>query len=163
MMATGARDIHIHLTAQPGTTVHVTISGEFITITSDDAQANGSIPRAGASHDDPLEAAIQRLEGSGASPNIRMAIDGLRGLGYTLKLPETKPGKRPENYLRIMDPKYTVHGIGYLTPSNFSFSRMSDRERLANLTGVTMLTAAVNFSHVKSAQAGLDAARLLKS
>lgn len=163
MMATDAREIHIHLTAQPGTTVHVTISGEMITMTSDDAPAKGSTLQADTSPDDPLEAAIQRLEGSGTSPNVRMAIEGLRDLGYTLKLPETKPDKRPENYLRIMDPKYTVHGIGYLTPSNFSFSRMSDRERLADLPGATTLTSAVNFSHVQSAQPGLDAARLLKS
>jgi hypothetical protein len=163
MMATEPRDIHIHLTAQPGTTVHVTITGELITMTSDNAAANISTLQAGTSPEDPLEAAIQRLESSGTSPNIRKAVDGLCDLGYTLKLPDTKPGKRPENYLRVMDPKYTAHGIGYLTPSNFSFSRMADRERLGNLPGGTMLSGAVNFSHVQSAQPGLAAARLLKS
>ena len=163
-MTAEARDIHIHLTAQPGTTVHITVAGDGITVMGGNpAQANISAPKAEGALDDPLEAAIQRLESSGTSANIREAVDGLRGLGYTLRLPETKPGKRPENYLRIMDPKYTAHGIGYLTPSNFSFSRISDRQRLAGRPGATELTSAVNFSHVQSAQPGLDAARLLKN
>jgi hypothetical protein len=116
------------------------------------------------SPDDVLQAAIKRLESSGTSPNILEAVNGLRAMGYTLKLAETNvPGKRPENYLRIMDPKYTAHGIGYLTPKNFSFSRMSDRDRLAELPGATLVSSAVNFSHMKSAQPGLDAARLLKA
>jgi hypothetical protein len=116
------------------------------------------------SPDDVLQVAIKRLESSGTSPNILEAVNGLRAMGYTLKLAETNvPGKRPENYLRIMDPKYTAHGIGYLTPKNFSFSRMSDRDRLAELPGATLVSSAVNFSHVKSAQPGLDTARLLKA
>ncbi len=84
-------------------------------------------------------------------------------MGYELILAKTRvPGRLPENYLRIMDPTYTAHGIGYLTPNVFSFSRGQDRERLASLPGAMLLTSAVNFSHVRSAQLGLDAARLLK-
>jgi hypothetical protein len=83
-------------------------------------------------------------------------------MGYTLRIAKSSPGKRPENYLRIMDPKYTAHGIGYLTPGTFSFSRMSDRGRLKALPGATLVSNAVNFSHVQSAEPGLDAARRLK-
>lgn len=92
----------------------------------------------------------------------KVATDGILALGYTLRLPETTvPGKRPENYLRIMDPMYTAHGIGYLTPSMFQFSRMTDRDHLASLPGATLANTTVNFSHVDSAQPGLDAAKLL--
>ncbi len=110
-----------------------------------------------------LKAAIRRLEGSGASRNIREAADGLRAMGYDLRLAKTTvPGKRPENYLRIMDPQYTAYGIGYLTPTMFSFSRAIDRERLARLPGATLANISVNFLHADSAQPGLAAARLLK-
>jgi CHAT domain len=120
--------------------------------------------QAAALPDDVLEGAIRRLESSGASRNIREAVDGLRAMGYELILAKTTvAGKPPENYLRIIDPVYTAHGIGYLTPSLFSFSRGQDRERLASLPGATPLTSAVNFSHVRSARQGLDAARLLKA
>lgn len=110
-----------------------------------------------------LKAAIQRLANSGASKNIREAADGLLAMGYELRLAKTTaPGKRPENYLRIMDPTYTAHGIGYLTPTMFSFSRSFDRERLGSLPGATLATSCINFSHVESAQPGLAAARLIK-
>jgi hypothetical protein len=110
-----------------------------------------------------LEAAIQRLESSGSSRNVREAADGLLAMGYELRLAKTTvPGKTPENYLRIMDPSYTAHGIGYLTPTMFSFSRALDRERLSGLPGAALVSNAVNFSHVGSAQSGLTAARLLR-
>jgi hypothetical protein len=113
--------------------------------------------------DEVLNEAIQRLEGSGASRNIREAADSLRAMGYELRLAKTTvPGKRPENYLRIMDPQYTAHGIGYLTPTMFSFSRAIDRERLARLPGATLANSSVNFMHADSAQPGLAAAMLLK-
>ena len=84
-------------------------------------------------------------------------------MGYELRLAKTAvPGKTPENYLRIMDPSYTAHGIGYLTPTMFSFSRALDRERLSGLPGAALVSNAVNFSHVGSAQSGLTAARLLR-
>jgi hypothetical protein len=157
-MAPDPRPIHLHLTAQPGTTVHVVVAGDGITVTSDAAAPALD----SASFDDVLEAAITRLESSGVSANVRDATDGLLATGYTLRLPETNvPGKRPENYLRIMDPTFTAHGIGYLTPSMFSFSRMSDRDFLRSLPGATLTTSAVSFSHVDDAQPGLEAARLL--
>jgi hypothetical protein len=110
-----------------------------------------------------LESAIERLESSGASRNVREAAESLRAMGYELKPAKTTvPGKRPENYLRLMDPRYTAHGVGYLTPSLFAFSRGSDRERLANLPGATLTASAVTFSHTESAQPGLAAARLIK-
>jgi CHAT domain len=110
-----------------------------------------------------LKAAIQRLASSGASKNIHAAADGLLAMGYELRLAKTTaPGKPPENYLRIMDPTYTAHGIGYLTPTMFSFSRAFDRDRLSRLSGAIVATSSVNFSHVESAQPGLAAARLLK-
>jgi hypothetical protein len=84
-------------------------------------------------------------------------------MGYKLKLAKTTvPGKTSGNYLRMMDPGYTAHGIGYLTPSLFSFSRGSDRERLANLPGAKLRGKSVTFSYVNSARPGLDAARLLR-
>ena len=160
---TEPREIHLHLTAQPGTTVHVTIAGEGITVASGNAEPATSTPGAALSEDEVLETAIQRLESSGTSPNIRKAVDGLIAMGYTLKLATARPGKQPENYLRIIDPKYTAHGIGYLTPGTFSFSRTSDRDRLKDMPGARTVSNAVNFSHVDSAQPGLDAARLLKA
>jgi hypothetical protein len=155
------REIHLHLTAQPGTTVHVTIAGEDITVASNDTEPAPS--KALARSGDELETAIQRLESSGTSPNIRKAVDGLHAMGYTFKLAKASPGRQPENYLRIIDPKYTAHGIGYLTPGTFSFSRTSDRDRLKDMPGARTVSNAVNFSHVDSAQPGLDAARLLKA
>lgn len=159
---TESREIHLHLTAQPGTTVHVTIAGDNITVAADNA-GPGTGPLNGApSADEVLEAAIQRLESSGTSPNIREAVNGLLAMGYTLKLAKASPGKQPENYLRIIDPKYTAHGVGYLTPGTFSFSRTSDRDRLTRMPGASLVSNAVNFSHVETAQPGLDAAALLK-
>jgi hypothetical protein len=55
-----------------------------------------------------------------------------------------------------------VYGMGYLTPTLFTFSRALDRERLARLPGATLTGSSVSFSHVESAQPGLDAARLLQ-
>lgn len=157
-----AQQIHIHLTPQPGSTVHVTIAGDDITVATDDSDAGTTPHDPAASPDDAIEEAIQRLGSSGTSSNIHAAVDGLRDLGYTLRRPKTKPGKRPENYLRIIDPAYTAHGVGYLTPMTFSFSRMSDRQRLMELPEAIPVRTAVNFSHMRSAQPGLDAARLLK-
>ena len=158
-----ARDIHIHLTAQPGTTVHVTIAGDNVTVASDGVEPAARVFDTVTSSDDVLEAAIERLASSGASPNVRAAVEGLFGLGYELKPAKTNvPGKVPENYLRIMDPTYTTHGVGYLTPTMFSFSRGSDRQRLMELPEAVPITNAVNFYHVQSAQPGLDAAELIK-
>ena len=145
--------------------------GPMTTATAGDnlAEMTGSTPgietvHPGAFPDNNLEAAIKRLENSGASRNVRRAANGLRAMGYELRLAKTTvPGKSPENYLRIMDPGYTAHGVGYLTPSLFSFSRGSDRERLASLPSATLVSNSVTFSHVKSAQPGLNAARLLKA
>jgi hypothetical protein len=150
--------------AQPGTTVHVTVADGNVTVVGCETESGARILEATAPTDDVLEAAIQRLDSSGASPNVRAAVDGLFALGYELKPAKTNvPGKLPENYLRIMDPRYTAHGVGYLTPTYFALSRMSDRERLADLPGAELLTAAVKFSHVKSPHPGLNAAKLLKS
>jgi hypothetical protein len=161
---TGPREIHLHLTPQPGTTIQITIAGDRdITVASDQSGPDTGGPNAAPSADAVLEAAIQRLASSGTSPNIREAVDGLLAMGYTLKLATARPGKQPENYLRIMDPKYTAHGVGYLTPGTFSFSRMTDRDRLEGRPGASLLTNSVNFSHVESTQPGLDAARLLKA
>lgn len=159
------RDIHIHLTARPGTTVHVTVTGDNISVTSDndEPQAKVTLNAAALSGDIP-ETAIARLESSGASRKVREAVEGLRALGYDLVPAEAKvPGKRPENYLRIIDPEYsTTTGIGYLTPTYFGFSRASDRERLLGMPGAEPLTTMVKFSHVESAQPGLNVAKLLK-
>lgn len=160
------RDIHIHLTPQPGTTVHVTVTGDNVSVTSDNHRPNTKVASgAAASSGDVPETAIARLESSGASRNIREAVEGLRALGYELVPAEAKvSGKRPENYLRIIDPKYSAtNGIGYLTPTYFGFSRASDRERLLGMPGHEPLTTMVKFSHVESAQPGLDVAKLLKS
>jgi hypothetical protein len=114
-------------------------------------------PGRGAGGGDPAAGGV------GDSRHIREAADGLRSMGYELRLAQTAiPGKQPENYLRIMDPAYTAHGIGYLTPTMFSFSRALDRQRLASLPGAALTGSSVNFSHVQSAQPGLAAARLLK-
>jgi hypothetical protein len=164
IMTSDTRDIHIHLTAQPGTTVHVTVAGDNISVTSDDARLKSSSPDAAGATDEVLEAAIRRLESSGLSPHVREAADGLLAMGYKLRLAKTSdPGKRPENYLRIMDPKYTTHGMGYLTPGHFAFSRRIDRNALARLPGAELLSGQVKFSHVQSAQLGLDAARAIKN
>jgi hypothetical protein len=152
------------LTAQPGTTVHVTVSSDDVTVASDNAEPSTRSPDTTSPSDDVLRAAIQRLERSGTSRNIREALDGLRVLGYDLIPAKTHvPGKAPENYLRIIDPRHKTYGVGYLTPSYFAFSRVSDRERLLDLPGADPITGAVKFSHVESAQPGLAAAKLLKS
>jgi hypothetical protein len=155
--------IHIHLTPQPGTTVHVTIAGDNVTVATDGADLGLSSLDQSVSPEDVLQRALRRLGASGTSPNVRVASDGLRDMGYELILPKTTPGKQPENYLRIVDPNYSGHGVGYLTPSAFHFSRMTDRERLQDLPGATLTTTSVSFSHVHSAKPGLDAALLVKN
>jgi len=142
--------------------VHVTVAGGEITVTTDNPDLVLSPLEGPPSHEDVLEKAIRRLGASEISANVRAASDGLRDMGYELILPKTTPGKHPENYLRIMDPSYSAHGIGYLTPSVFHFSRMTDRDRLKDLPGATLTTTTVSFSHVESAKPGLDAARLVK-
>ena len=62
-----------------------------------------------------------------------------------------------------MDPKYTAHGVGYLLPTYFGFSRATDRERLLSMPGAEAQATQVKFSHVESVQPGLKAAELLKS
>ena len=47
------REVHIHLTAQPGTTVHVTIAGDAVSVTSSNAEDEEA-----SSWDDMLETAI---------------------------------------------------------------------------------------------------------
>lgn len=146
---------------QPATGPMTAAIGDNITVTSNSGPDAENIQAAVIP--DVLESAIERLESSGASRNVREAAEGLLAMGYELKPAKTTvPGKQLENYLRIMDPRYTAHGVGYLTPSLFSFSRGSDRERLANLPGATLTTSAVAFSHAESAQPGLAAARLVK-
>jgi len=131
---------------------------------SDGAEPTVGFDDAAASSSEVLEAAIQRLEGSGASPNVRAAVDGLHALGYVLRPARTiVPSKVPENYLRIIDPEYTAHGVGYLTPSYFGFSRATDRERLLSMPEAEPQTSLVKFSHIESAQPGLNAAELVKS
>jgi hypothetical protein len=147
---------------QPATGPMATAIGASITV------ASNNEPDANNSHedmfpDDVLESAIERLESSGVSRNVREAAESLRVMGYELKLATTTvPGKRPENYLRIIDPGYTAHGVGYLTPSLFAFSRGSDRERLASLPGAMLTGSAITFSHAENVQLGLAAARLIK-
>jgi hypothetical protein len=117
-----------------------------------------------ASPDQVLEEAIRRLEKANVSPHVRQAVDGLLSLGYVLVPAKTRiPGKRPENYLRIMDPEYTAHGIGYLTPGNFSFTRGSDRGRLSHLAGARVLRSEVAFSHIEGVTPGLEAASILRA
>jgi hypothetical protein len=146
--------------ATPGSDWAGTISR---VITAGDSETDDRTPTRVASQGEALELAIQRLEGSGASRHIREAVDSLRAMGYELRLAKTrKPDKHPENYLRIMDPAYTAHGIGYLTPTVFSFGRALDRERLTRLPGASLTGSSVNFSHVESAQPGLAAARIVK-
>src|SRR5260221_4970197 len=130
-MAPEAREIHIHLTAQAGTTVHVTIDGDELTVATE-ADRGGRTTGAATPPDQVLEEAIRRLEKANISPHIRDAVDRLRTMGYDLIPAETRiAGKRPENYLRVMDPGYTAHGTGYLTTGNFSFTSTFDLERLA--------------------------------
>jgi hypothetical protein len=62
-----------------------------------------------------------------------------------------------------MDPRYTAHGIGYITPTHFAFTRASDRVVLSSLPGAELITSAVKFWHLQSAHPGLEAAELLMS
>jgi hypothetical protein len=159
-MTTEVRDVHVHLTAQPGMTVHITVTGGDISVESDGDEA----ATYATSEDELLEAAIRRLEQSNRSPNIREAVDGLKALGYKLILPATdKPGKQRENYLRIIDPGYTPHGMGQITPTNFEFTRGIDRDLLASLPGAHLQQQRVAFSHVESAKPGLEAATMIKT
>lgn len=129
-----------------------------------DIQSGTSDVRGAGTGDDVLEPAIRRLESSRASGNVRQAVSELRALGYTLRPARSRtPGKQPENYLQIMGPRYTAHGIGYLSPSIFAFTRASDRERLSVLPGAMLTASAVTFFHVSSVEPGLAAARLIKS
>jgi CHAT domain len=124
-------------------------------------QPGPSVPQtAGISSE--IREGILRLASSAASSNVGEAANGLLALGYQFRLAKSRASDRlPQNYLRIMDPAYTAHGVGYLTPTMFSFSRASDRDRLAGLPGAVLAGEAVNFPHAGSAEPGLTAARLL--
>jgi hypothetical protein len=160
-----SRDIHIHLTAQPGTTTRITVAGDEIRVVSGGGESTVRTVDTDETSYDELEASIRRLESSGASPNVRGAVEGLRALGYELSPAKTNvPGKLPENYLRIIDPRYPAAAVGYLWPTYFGFTRTADQERLADLPGAERQTASaqVKFSHVESVESGLNAAKLLK-
>jgi CHAT domain len=147
---------------QPATGPMTAGMGGDITV-ANDSEPDAKNIHAAVFPDDVVQSAIERLESSGASRNVREAAESLRAMGYELKpATTTVPGKRPENYLRIMDPRYPAHGVGYLTPSLLAFSRRSDRERLASLPGAMITSSTVAFSHAESAQPGLAAARLIK-
>jgi hypothetical protein len=151
----GAGSRRIELTIEPGT--------ELVIHVTDRPAGDRLAEPAPHRRDDAVEAAIKRLEEYG-SPNVREAADGLRDLGYVLVAPTVRvPGKEPESYLRFLDPARAGAAVGYLTPQNISFTR--DRKELENKQGGRVIpsTGEVAFSHMESAQRGLEVAATLKA
>jgi len=98
-----------------------------------------------------------------ASPYLGAAAEALQALGYELRASNVRnPGtKPPENYLRIMHPAYTAHGIGYLKLSNVTFTRWSDRGPLGDLGGAKLTDREVIFSIANGLDEALIAAKLI--
>lgn len=69
---------------------------------------------------------------------------------HELGLPKTKPGKEPENYGRILDPRCTSHGAGFVTATYLGFTWGTDRDQLLNLPGAEKQSTVVKFTHVDS-------------
>jgi hypothetical protein len=147
----------IELTIEPGTDLIVHVAG-----TGSGAGDLQEPPPAPRRQNDAIEDAIKRLEEYG-SPHLREAANGLRDLGYLLVAPAVRvPGKRAEAYVRFHDPGRPGAAVGYLTPQNISFTR--DRKQLENEQGGRIIpsTGEVAFSHMDSAQRGLEVAARLK-
>jgi hypothetical protein len=159
----GNRHIHLHLTIQPGSTVHVAI-GDDGHITA--ASVNGE-PRSVAASDSAssdgtltgarLEAAIQRLGRSGASPNARAIVEGLRSLGY-----QFLQSNKTDNYLRAIDPRGGTTAVAYLWPTYLDFTRYALQlaPGLASMPEAQPRDSGVKFLHIESVEPALDAARL---
>lgn len=107
---------------------------------------------------------LARMEAShNASPYLGPAAEALQALGYELRPSNLrKPGTKPrENHLRIMHPAYTAHGIGFLKPSNVTFTRRSDRGPLSGLSGAKLTDREVIFSIANGIEEALSAAKLI--
>jgi hypothetical protein len=109
-----------------------------------------------------VAAALVRLERTGG-PHVREVADGLVAMGYVLapSVPRDESAA-PQNYARVIDPASPSHGVGYLTPQNLSFSRMSDRSKLKDLPGARVLATEVAFTHLEGAARPLEVAKMLK-
>jgi hypothetical protein len=109
-----------------------------------------------------LEAAIQRLGRSGASPNTRTIAEDLRSLGYHYVPAKSTKGGSPENYLRAIDSRRSTTAVAYLTPTYLEFTPFALQlvPGLASLPGGEMRDSGVKFSHINNAKPALDAAKL---
>jgi len=119
---------------------------------------------AGQDTDGTIADVLARMEASqNASLYLGAAAEALQALGYELRASNVrKPGTKPrENYLRIMHPAYTAHGIGYLKLSNVTFTRWSDRGPLGDLSGAKLTDREVIFSIASGLDEALSAAKLI--
>jgi hypothetical protein len=109
-----------------------------------------------------LEAAIQRLGRSGASPNARTVAEDLRSLGYQYIPAKSAKGGSPENYLRVIDSRRGTTAVAYLTPTYLEFAPFALQlvPGLVSLPDAEMRDSGAKFSHIKNAKPALDAARL---
>lgn len=160
----GRRHIHLHLTIEPGSTVHVNIgddghitasvNGEPSTspaAASDSASSDGTLTGA------RLEAAIQRLGRSGASPNARAVVEGLRSLEF-----QFLPVNSTDNYLRAINLRRGTITVAYLWPTYLEFTpyALQLAPGLASMPQAQPRGSGVKFPHVESAEPALNAARL---
>jgi len=109
-----------------------------------------------------LEAAIQRLARSGASPNTRTVAEDLRSLGYLYIPAKSTKGGPSENYLRAVDSRRGPNTVAYLTPTYLEFTPFALQlvPGLVALPGAEPRDTGVKFSHIKNAKLPLDAAKL---
>jgi hypothetical protein len=110
--------------------------------------------------DPAVEADLSVLAGrASASPYLREAAERLLGLKY--RLVKMATAEKPE-YVRVMDPFYSGHGVGELHANHLLFTRGPHREQLARMPGADERSNGVRFSIAGGIDQAMSAAEAVK-
>jgi hypothetical protein len=151
--------------AQPGAP-YTTYLADLLGCLNREATRFGGITAIGGEQPAPEEllgAGLLRLKRSRLSQHVEAVADGLMELGFILAPSESRGGRVPQNYMRILPPG-GVHGIGYLKPRNVTFIRVADRADLTALPGARASRqnyGGVDFRHDTGPDPALAAAAVI--
>ncbi len=176
-----ARHLYIHLDGcEPGLEVHIHITNTGATgvggtyagspAAEEKAVAGPTPAPADASAAAPAEGGVQqaltRLRDYGNAANVQAMFDGLVELGYVPHCAGTrKLGKKPESYLRWVDPAVGGAATLYLDTASARFARADHRTALVGLPGAAPNATEVLFA-IKTAagvEQALAAAKTVKA